>query len=73
MVEIIYEAKKHCFAELDVGDTFIDIEGDLMMKIDVRQLCHHYNCVMLSSGGLYTCDDNDCVDPVNCRIEVLNK
>ena len=72
MVEIVYEKKKHFFADLDVGDTFTDIEGDLMMKVDSREFCH-YNCVMLSSGELHTFDDNDCVDPVNCRIEVLNR
>lgn len=69
MVEIIYEAKKHCFAELDVGDTFIDIEGELMMKIGAR----NYNSVMLSSGHLHTFNDNTYVEPVDCRIEVLNK
>jgi hypothetical protein len=71
MVEIIYEPKKHSysFVDLEVGDTFFDVDGDLMMKIGHN----HYNCVMLSSGDLYILADSDYVNPVDCRIEVLDK
>lgn len=72
MVEIIYEAKKYRFTDLSIGDTFIDVDGDLMMKIEAREMCR-YNCIMLADGGLYSYDDDNYVDPVNCRIEVLNK
>ena len=58
--------KKTPFGNIDIGDTFIDEEGDLMMRMYESG---GMNCVCLWSGSTYAFSNDTTVTPTKSFVE----
>lgn len=53
--------------DIEVGECFIDCDGDLCMKMEANQ---YYNTIVLSTGFIYAFDEDTSVTPVKAHIVI---
>lgn len=59
------------FADISKGECFIDMEGDLCMRIDANaDFKNYYNAVDLETGLLWVCDENAEVTKVYATVTI---
>ncbi|MBR5817181.1 MAG: hypothetical protein IKY62_00905 [Clostridia bacterium] len=58
--------KKTTFDQIDIGCTFVDEEGDLMMRIEESG---GMNCVCLWDGSTYSFADDSTITPAKSFVE----
>ena len=64
--------KEVTIKDIEVGEFFLDWNGDLFMKIEniISFDYEDINAVLLSSGQLWACDENSPITPVKTHIVI---
>lgn len=60
------------FSDIEEGCTFLDKDGDLMMRLDPNfTTIKEWNVVCLETGRVYAFSDDDQFEVVDVEIEIL--